>query len=271
MVKLVVKTPVCPLWKSPRRGGELADELLFGMTATPLSPPGRELVRLQTGYGYEGYAPARCLTPARGFDRGEGAVVTSPWADVLPRPDVRAPARLTLPRGSLVRLLGPPRDGWQGSALPGGGRGWIRASHLGPCRAPELPEKELRRRIMENALSYLGAPYRWGGKTPRGIDCSGLVFMAYRLCGLTVYRDARLEPGFDLVEIDPAAKRPGDALFFPGHAALYLGEGRYVHATARPGSDGVVLSSLEPAAPDYRADLAGALSAVGSYKGFHKK
>ncbi len=270
-MKLVVKTPVCPLWKTPRRGGELADELLFGMGATVLAPAGQELVRLRTDYGYEGYAPTRCLVPARGFGRGEQAVVTAPFSDVLPRPDIRAPARLTLPRGSLVCPLGPPRDAWQEATLPGGGRGWLRGSHLGPRRAPELPEKELRRRLMEAALSYLGAPYRWGGKTPRGIDCSGLVFMAYWLNGLTVYRDAQLKPGFDLVEIDPAEKQGGDVLFFPGHVALYLGDGRYVHATARSGSDGAALSSLDPAAPDYREDLARSITQVGSYRGFHKK
>ena len=55
----------------------------------------------------------------------------------------------------------------------------------------------------------------------------------------------------------------GDLLYFPGHIALYLGNDRYIHSTARAGSDGVMINSLDPAAPDYRADLREKLYAVG--------
>ena len=59
------------------------------------------------------------------------------------------------------------------------------------------------------------------------------------------------------------AKR-GDALYFPGHIALYLGEGRYIHSTGAARSGGVVLNSLDPADPLYREDLVKSLYAVGS-------
>ena len=54
-----------------------------------------------------------------------------------------------------------------------------------------------------------------------------------------------------------------DLLYFPGHVALYLGEGRYVHATALSGR--VVINSLDPSARDYRESLAQELLAVGSW------
>ena len=59
-------------------------------------------------------------------------------------------------------------------------------------------------------------------------------------------------------------KKPGDALFFPGHVALYLGEGRYIHSTGAAASGGVVINSLEPSDPLYREDLVKCLYAVGS-------
>ena len=51
---------------------------------------------------------------------------------------------------------------------------------------------------------------------------------------------------------------------FPGHVALYLGEGRYIHSTGAAASGGVVINSLEPSDPLYREDLVKCLYAVGS-------
>ena len=122
----------------------------------------------------------------------------------------------------------------------------------------------LRARAVEVALSYQGTQYRWGGKSPLGVDCSGLTFMAWFFCGVSLYRDARLVDGFPARPIPFEARKPGDLLYFPGHIALYLGNDRYIHSTARAGSDGVMINSLDPAAPDYRADLREKLYAVGS-------
>ena len=62
-------------------------------------------------------------------------------------------------------------------------------------------EDELAAALMQRRTIYLGAQYRWGGKTPLGIDCSGLVSMAYLLSGVIIYRDAAIKPGFALHEI----------------------------------------------------------------------
>ena len=61
------------------------------------------------------------------------------------------------------------------------------------------------------------------------------------------------------------AMKPGDLMYFPGHVAMYLGEGKYIHSTGKAGSDGVVVNSLDPEAPDFRADLKEKLTGVGSY------
>ena len=74
-------------------------------------------------------------------------------------------------------------------------------------------------------------------------------------CGVLIYRDARLVEGWPMHEIPKEQVRRGDALYFPGHIALYLGEGRYIHSTGAAGSGGVVLNSLDPDDPLYREDL----------------
>jgi gamma-D-glutamyl-L-lysine dipeptidyl-peptidase len=90
--------------------------------------------------------------------------------------------------------------------------------------------------------------------TERGIDCSGLVHMAYRRSGRLVPRDAHQqeEAATPVAEADA---RPGDLVCFgePGkadHIAFWLGGGRILHATARPGVNAVVeepLANLEAA------------------------
>ena len=125
-------------------------------------------------------------------------------------------------------------------------------------------EEAFRAAVCTQAKKYLGTEYRWGGKSGRGIDCSGLVSSAYMQCGVLIYRDAKIVEGWPMHEIPFAQKKPGDALYFPGHIALYLGEGRYIHSTGAAASGGVVINSLDPADPLYREDLVKSLYAVGS-------
>ena len=125
-------------------------------------------------------------------------------------------------------------------------------------------EEAFRNALAEQAKKYLGTEYRWGGKSGRGIDCSGLVSSAYMQCGVLIYRDAKLVEGWPMHKIPLEQAKRGDALYFPGHIALYLGEGRYIHSTGAAGSGGVVLNSLDPDVPLYREDLVKSLYAVGS-------
>jgi gamma-D-glutamyl-L-lysine dipeptidyl-peptidase len=139
------------------------------------------------------------------------------------------------------------RDGWARIRTAYDYPGWIREEALGPDEA-SLPEPRDGDPIAE-ARAYLGAPYEWGGLTERGIDCSGLVHMAYRRLGRLVPRDADQQEAA-AVQVDEAEARPGDLVCFgePGkahHIGFWLGAGRILHATAREGVDAVVEEPLE--------------------------
>ncbi|SBV92423.1 Dipeptidyl-peptidase 6 [uncultured Eubacteriales bacterium] len=270
-MKALVMVPICPLMLRPGFGSERADEVLLGMEVEFLENAGAGWRRVRTHYGYEGYAHKDCLLAGdslveRWLERPR-AVVLHAVCDVLAQPDIKSPVLLTLPRGAMLAPRGDPdENGWQAVLLPDGRTGYVRQGFLGPYHSVPAytDEAALRAAVTSSALSYLGAPYRWGGKTPEGIDCSGLTFMAYLLNGVIIWRDARIVEGYPVHPIPPEALRPADLIFFPGHVAMYLGDGRYVHSTARAGSDGVVINSLDPAAPDYRPDLAERITAFGS-------
>ncbi len=125
-------------------------------------------------------------------------------------------------------------------------------------------EETFREKLVETALQYLGSEYRWGGKTPAGIDCSGLASVVYLQNGVLIYRDAAIREGWPVHEIDRAALQVGDLMYFPGHVAIYLGQGRYIHSTGAADSGGVVINSLVPTDPLYRQDLLDTLTACGS-------
>jgi len=108
------------------------------------------------------------------------------------------------------------------------------------------------KRIVATAVRFSGVPYLWGGITPLGFDCSGLVKSVFGFHGITLPRDSRDQrnEGF---EVARASVNPGDLLFFPGHVAISCGGEEFVHASASRGM--VAIDSFDPGAPNYREDL----------------
>lgn len=107
-----------------------------------------------------------------------------------------------------------------------------------------------QQKAVNRALSMRGVPYVWGGNTPAGFDCSGLVQWAYGLRERTTYQQQALGAH----HYDVANAPLGALLFFgsdttPGHVALSLGNGTYVHAP-QPGQS-VTVASQRWLAPSF--------------------
>lgn len=91
-----------------------------------------------------------------------------------------------------------------------------------------------------HALSMVGKPYRYGGYTPAGFDCSGLVHYSFRRAGLNLPRDTGSLRSTG-AEIDRRSLSRGDLVFFDqegkksSHVGIYLGDGEFVHAPSTGG------------------------------------
>jgi cell wall-associated NlpC family hydrolase len=88
------------------------------------------------------------------------------------------------------------------------------------------------------AASQVGAPYRYGGSSPRGFDCSGLVYYSYRKAGIRVPRTTNSQLN-NAHRVPLKQLQPGDLLFFKldrrpvSHVGIYAGNDRFIHAPSR--------------------------------------
>ena len=94
--------------------------------------------------------------------------------------------------------------------------------------------KSVGDQIVATAMKYLGVPYVWGGTTPYGFDCSGLVQYVYAENGISISRTTYTQQA-EATPVSFDDLQPGDLVFWgysAYHVGIYIGNGQYIHAPA---------------------------------------
>jgi cell wall-associated NlpC family hydrolase len=88
-------------------------------------------------------------------------------------------------------------------------------------------------KVINIAMQYLGVPYVWGGSSPRGFDCSGLVQYCYAKVGVYLPHSSRMQYNYGR-HVSRSQLKPGDLVFFWNpihHVGIYIGNGKMINAT----------------------------------------
>ena len=199
---------------APDANAEQMDQLLFGERFEVLEEEGAWLFGQAARDGYVGFVEAAALAPARPMPTHRVAAIRT---YAFTEASIKSRAIGPFSINSLVAV-----EATDGKLAKVSGAGWMTAAHLDPIGVFDEDWAAVAER-------FVGAPYLWGGRESLGLDCSGLVQQALFACGRACPRDTDMQAEMGQA-ITAAEFGRGDLVFWKGHVAMGLGDGRIVHA-----------------------------------------
>jgi len=242
---------------APEATSEVVTQALLNTPLVPLdAADGWRAVQLPD---YAGWIPETALA-TRASASQQVAVVTALCAPLYESRDAHQPAGEVYATTVLPVLANAPAGSRLGIALPGGRSGLLDAADCAARPASEPFPLLALDEMLAFGRSLLGVPYRWGGGTARGLDCSGLAQLCYRYAGVTILRDADQQYASIPYMVERGDLRAGDLAFFARdgrivHVGVMLDANRILHADGSVRRQ-VTINALDPDGEDFSARLA---------------
>ncbi len=172
--------------------------------------------------------------------------VTTAAVNMRSGPATTYTSQRVLAQGTAITLTGTSGSWYRISY--NGSTGYVSGSYVSTNVATGSSSTAAGERIVNEAKKYLGVPYVYGGTSPSGFDCSGLVYYVYKQCGYSITRTATAQNS-DGRYVARSNLQPGDIIIFYngyksaiGHAGIYIGNNQFIHASS--GGGRVMISGL---------------------------
>lgn len=215
-------------------------------------------------------AKSSAQVPSDTVSKTGWAELNTDRVNIRQKPSTDSPRITIVDRWKKVKVLG--RNGeWSRVQLLDGRIGWVKSTYLSPTRPPQSASASKRKtsspqakavsanrrqpsrqvalsevnnertqRMLQRAMAYLGSPYRRGGSSARGFDCSGFTSYIYRHAGVRLPHQSASQAQVGK-PVPRSQLQPGDLVFFRtrgkriSHVGIYIGNGRFIHASSARG------------------------------------
>ncbi|MFZ5965952.1 MAG: SH3 domain-containing protein [Bacillota bacterium] len=175
-------------------------------------------------------------------------------------PSIDAQVLAKLRIDSIVSVKGY-QDGWMNIITQDNVEGWISKDYIDIVLDTEASASSVSRsanrsagfaKITDFAQQYLGVPYKWGASSPSGFDCSGFTSYVFKNFGISLARRSS-DQAKQGEKVSKSELKPGDLVFFDTsganngnitHVGIYIGDGKFIHASSGKNAKKVVISSL---------------------------
>ncbi|NPD83394.1 C40 family peptidase [Lentimicrobium sp. L6] len=213
---------IVPMRKDPSDTSEMISQLLFGDVFEVLEKTTKNWILIRNSYdNYEGY-----IDPKQQLEMNSEDFLASQENNFVNKEITN----ITSPFGQQII---PPACSFSGKEMKLNTMVFEAPEDIVEITKPNSEE------ILKLAMTYLNAPYLWGGKTPFGIDCSGLTQMVYKMAGIKLFRDAAQQATQGEVLNFLEEAKIGDLAFFDNeegniiHVGIIISPNEIIHASGQ--------------------------------------